>query len=168
MQQNYGRISGISETIAPDKLMEDALMLNQGALVRHNVVVQKEYEDIPAVTVDKHKVLQILLNCINNAKYACSDSGKAETIIILGIYKGQGDTVCFSVTDNGIGIKPENLTRIFQHGFTTRKFGHGFGLHSGALAAKEMGGRLWVDSKGLGQGAVFTLELPAEPGKAVL
>ncbi len=165
MQQNYGRVSGISETISPKKLMEDALMLNQGALVRHNIVVQKNYEDLPKVVVDKHKVLQILLNFINNAKYACSDSDKTEKIITLGIYKGQGDTFCLSVADNGIGIESENLNRIFQHGFTTRKTGHGFGLHSGALAAKEMGGRVWVDSKGLGQGAVFTVELPMASGK---
>ena len=168
MQQNYGRVSGISESITPEKLMEDALILNQGALVRHNVIVKKEYEDISAVVVDKHKVLQILLNFINNAKYACTDSGRTEKIITLGIYKGQGNRVCLSVADNGIGIKPENLTRIFQYGFTTRKSGHGFGLHSGALAAKEMGGRLWVDSKGLEQGAVFTLEFPAASGKTTL
>ncbi|WP_320045274.1 ATP-binding protein [uncultured Desulfobacter sp.] len=166
MQQNYGRVSGISETISPEILMEDALMLNQGALVRHNVTVKKEYEDLPDVVVDKHKVLQILLNFINNAKYACSESEKNEKLITLGIYKGQGATVCFSVADNGVGIAPENLTRIFQHGFTTRKSGHGFGLHSGALAAKEIGGRLRTDSKGPGQGAVFILELPAEHGTA--
>jgi signal transduction histidine kinase len=64
------------------------------------------------------------------------------------------------VIDNGVGILPENLTRIFNHGFTTRKDGHGFGLHSGALAAKEMGGSLNVHSDGPGQGAAFTLELP--------
>ena len=84
MQQNYGRVSGISETISPEKLMEDALMLNQGALVRHHIVVEKNYEDLPAVVVDKHKVLQILLNFINNAKYACSDSDRTEKIITLG------------------------------------------------------------------------------------
>jgi signal transduction histidine kinase len=65
------------------------------------------------------------------------------------------------VADNGIGIPAENLTRIFNHGFTTRKNGHGFGLHSGALAAKEMGGALAVHSDGPGCGATFTLELPA-------
>lgn len=167
MQQNYGRVLGISETIPPEKLMEDALMLNHGALVRHNVAVKKAYEDLPDLVVDKHKVLQILLNFINNAKYACSENGKEEKFITLGIYKGQDSTVCFSVTDNGIGIESKNLTRIFQHGFTTRKSGHGFGLHSGALAAKEMGGRLWAESKGPGQGAVFTLELPTSPWKAL-
>jgi signal transduction histidine kinase len=64
------------------------------------------------------------------------------------------------VADNGIGISPENLTRIFAHGFTTREEGHGFGLHSGALAAHAMGGSLSAASAGTDQGATFTLELP--------
>jgi signal transduction histidine kinase len=71
--------------------------------------------------------------------------------------------VKISVIDNGIGIPRQNLTQIFAHGFTTRKDGHGFGLHSGALAAKELGGALLVHSDGPGQGAVFTLELPLQP-----
>jgi signal transduction histidine kinase len=71
--------------------------------------------------------------------------------------------VRIAVTDNGIGIKPENLTRIFGHGFTTKKDGHGFGLHSGALAAKQLGGSLNVQSDGPGKGATFILELPYSP-----
>jgi signal transduction histidine kinase len=70
------------------------------------------------------------------------------------------DRVKISVMDNGVGISQNNLTRIFNHGFTTKKDGHGFGLHSGALAAREMGGSLNVHSDGSGQGATFTLELP--------
>ncbi len=65
-----------------------------------------------------------------------------------------------AVIDNGVGIAPENLTRIFNHGFTTRASGHGFGLHGGALAARELGGSLTVRSEGRGQGAEFILELP--------
>jgi signal transduction histidine kinase len=64
-------------------------------------------------------------------------------------------------TDSRLPRKPEYLTRIFTQGFTTRKGGHGFGLHSSALAAKIMGGSLSVSSHGEGQGATFTLELPA-------
>ncbi len=75
--------------------------------------------------------------------------------------------VKISVIDNGVGIPPENLERIFNHGFTTRQGGHGFGLHSGALAAEEMGGSLSVQSDGPGQGAAFTLELPL-PGPEAL
>ena len=70
------------------------------------------------------------------------------------------------VADNGIGIAPENLDRIFGHGFTTRKDGHGFGLHSGGNAAAEMDGRLTVASAGLGHGATFTLELPCAKSAA--
>jgi len=68
-----------------------------------------------------------------------------------------------SVIDNGIGIPAENLTRIFELGFTTRKQGHGFGLHNGALAATRMGGALSVHSDGPGKGATFVLELPCQP-----
>ncbi|MGB8693344.1 MAG: ATP-binding protein, partial [Steroidobacteraceae bacterium] len=71
--------------------------------------------------------------------------------------------VHIAVSDNGVGISPENLTRIFSHGFTTKQEGHGFGLHSGALAAREMGGALRASSQGPGLGATFTLELPLNP-----
>ena len=70
------------------------------------------------------------------------------------------------VQDNGIGIPAENLTRIFSHGFTTRKKGHGFGLHSSALAAREIGGELTVRSDGPGKGAVFTLDIPVRKVRA--
>jgi signal transduction histidine kinase len=68
--------------------------------------------------------------------------------------------VQIKVTDNGIGIRPEHIARIFTHGFTTKKDGHGFGLHSGALTARDLGGVLRVDSAGPGRGATFTLDLP--------
>ena len=160
MQQNYGGALGVKETIAPEQLMEDALTLNFGALSRHNVTVQRAYEPVAPFTTDKHKILQILLNLINNAMYACEDNGDREKIITLQIFSSGSDRLSMRVTDNGMGIAPENLTRIFQHGFTTRKTGHGFGLHSGALAANELGGSLTVHSDGPGLGASFTLELP--------
>ncbi|MBT5707447.1 MAG: ATP-binding protein [Verrucomicrobia bacterium] len=68
--------------------------------------------------------------------------------------------VRISVIDTGVGIPKENLTKIFAFGFTTRKEGHGFGLHSSALAAKEMGGELTGESDGMEKGAAFHLDLP--------
>jgi hypothetical protein len=73
-----------------------------------------------------------------------------------------GDVV-FVVIDNGVGISQENLTCIFAHGFTTRKDGHGFGLHGSALSAREMGGTLTAHSDGPSRGATFTLEIPLKP-----
>jgi len=159
MQQTYGRVSGVLETIGPDQLMEDALKLNTEALVRHKVTIHRQYREVPSITVDKHKVLQILLNLINNAKYACTKMAEGK-IITLRIFPSGSDRLSMQISDNGVGIPPENLIRIFQHGFTTRKTGHGFGLHSGAIAAKELGGSLTAQSDGLGLGATVTLKLP--------
>ncbi|WP_373498910.1 sensor histidine kinase, partial [Desulfococcus sp.] len=164
MQQSYGRVSGVNETIPPERLMEDALKLNAGALARHEVRVERRYRPVPPITVDKHKVLQILLNLINNAKHACTEGGGGEKTITLQIIDAGPERVRMSVADDGAGILSENLTRIFQHGFTTRRDGHGYGLHSGALAAHELGGSLTVHSGGPGAGATFTLELPCNPG----
>jgi signal transduction histidine kinase len=159
MQQNYAKMSGLTEVVKVADLVEDSLRMNAGALQRHEVQVVREYEEVPAINVEKHKVLQILVNLIRNAKYACDEGGAKEKRVEVRIVNGESG-VKISVGDNGVGIPAENLMRIFNHGFTTRKTGHGFGLHSGALAAKEMGGTLAVHSAGPGQGAVFTLELP--------
>jgi signal transduction histidine kinase len=159
MQQNYATVGGVKETINLVTLVEDSMRMNEGALSRHRVEVIREYENVPPMNVEKHKILQILVNLVRNAKHACDESGRADKGLTLRVANGDG-RVRISVIDNGIGIPPENLTRIFNHGFTTRKGGHGFGLHSGALAAKEMGGSLTVHSDGPGQGAAFTLELP--------
>ena len=111
------------------------------------------------MTVDKHKVLQILVNLVSNAKYACEASGSAQRRLTVSVNNGHG-RVKLTIADNGVGIAPENLTRIFNSGFTTRKQGHGLGLHSSAVAANDLGGSLTVTSPGLGSGATFTLELP--------
>jgi signal transduction histidine kinase len=115
------------------------------------------------LTVDKHKMLQILVNLLRNAKYACEESGPPAKKVTVRIKRAGNERVRIEIADNGVGIPPENLTRIFSHGFTTREHGHGFGLHSAALAAKEMGGSLTVHSKGVGKGATFVLELPLCP-----
>ncbi len=162
MQQSYARVSGVKEVINLQELVEDSLRMNEGALSRHRVEVVREFEPVPPMNVEKHKILQILVNLIRNAKYACDESGRAGGRLTMRVTDGDG-RIRISVIDNGIGIPPENLTRIFNHGFTTRKNGHGFGLHSGALAAKELGGSLTVLSAGHDQGATFTLELPCYP-----
>jgi PAS domain S-box-containing protein len=162
MQQNYARVSGVKETVKVTEIVDDALRMNAGAMARHEVELVREYTDATVVNIDKHKVLQILVNLIRNAKYACDESGRKDKQIRVGISK-RDQVICITVMDNGVGIPPENLTRIFNYGFTTRKQGHGFGLHSGALAAKELGGCLTAQSGGPGLGAVFTLELPCEP-----
>jgi two-component system, NtrC family, sensor kinase len=165
MQQSYGRVSGVHESIAPENLIEDALKLNAGTLERHRINVIRQYQSLPPIVTDKHRVLQILLNLIANAKFACTHSTNEPKNITLRLFEQETGQLCLQVQDNGEGITPENLTCIFQHGFTTRKEGHGFGLHSGALAARELGGTLTAHSDGPGLGATFTLKLPSHPGE---
>lgn len=161
-QQTYAGAARLIEPLDVSDLFEDALRMNSGALSRHHVTVIKDYQDVPAIMGDKHRLLLILINLISNAKFAMSHISEHPREMTLGIRILDDTKLCLSVKDRGEGISPENLARIFNHGFTTRKDGHGFGLHSCALAAVEMNGRLHVHSDGPGQGALFTLEIPLE------
>jgi signal transduction histidine kinase len=164
MQQTYATHGGVVESVAVADLVNDSVRLNAEAFSRHRVALECEFEEVPAVTVDKHRVLQILVNLIRNAKYACEDSGRSDKRITIRVTRcARG--VAIAVIDNGVGIQAENMTRIFSHGFTTRAGGHGFGLHSAALTAQELKGSLRVASDGPGCGATFTLELPIAPAK---
>lgn len=165
MQQSYAKLCGVTETVEVADLVEDSLRLNAGAFARHGVTLQREYGKVPRITVDKHKVLQILVNLVRNAKYACDESGRTDKRVTLRI-EGAPSVVRISVIDNGVGILPSNMNQLFRHGFTTRQSGHGFGLHSGALAAHDLGGTLRAQSAGAGQGATFILELPVTPQDA--
>lgn len=159
MQQGFAKVSGFAETLRVADVVEDALRMNASGLLRHDVQVITECGNIPPVTMERSKVMQILVNLISNAKYACDNSTSLAKRLVIRSSNGHGH-VRIAVSDNGIGIPNNNLSRIFAHGFTTRKDGHGFGLHSAAIAAKEMGGSLTVQSDGLNRGATFTLEFP--------
>ena len=160
MQQGYARLGGVTDTVDVRVLVDDSLRMNEGAFNRHGVTIVRDFEDVPMVRVDKHKVLQILVNVIRNAKYACSEAkGGGERRVTVRV-RSSSAAVLISVIDTGVGIPRENLDRIFSYGFTTRAEGHGFGLHSSALAARELGGTLRAESPGPGMGATFTLALP--------
>ncbi|WPB82688.1 ATP-binding protein [Archangium violaceum] len=160
VQQDYARIPQLHEPVRVAELVEDALRINATGLTRHQVKVQRHLAELPPVLTDKHKLLMILVNLVSNAKYALDGVAPAERLLTLKLEHTDSDQVLIVVHDNGMGIAPEMLTRIFQYGFTTREEGHGFGLHSSALAAQELGGSLTAHSQGPGQGATFTLEFP--------
>ncbi len=161
MQQSYAKVSGVYENLAVTRLVEDALRINAAAFDRHRIDLVREFDkNLPAVCVDRHKVLQILINLLRNAKYALARRSEHDKRIVVRVGMASPDRVKISIGDNGVGIAPDDMTRIFNRGFTTKKNGHGFGLHSGANGAEEMGGTLTAHSDGPGKGAEFTLELP--------
>lgn len=160
MQQTYARGPTFKESFDVTALLETSLRINLASSKRQHMQFERHFDPVPRVEADRHKVLQILVNLMKNAMRACEDAGHTEPRVRLGV-SFVNDRVRITVADNGVGIEAEHLTRIFNYGFTTRRDGHGFGLHSGALAAKELGGTLRAHSDGKGKGAEFVLELPA-------
>lgn len=169
-QQLYARgiAGGVMEEVSLADLLENAIHVNTASMSRHAITIDRQLEDVGPVLMDKHKLLQIMVNLISNAKYACIESGNKTHRIAVRLQRTGEDRVSIEVQDNGMGIASENLTQIFAHGFTTRDEGHGFGLHSAALAAEELGGSLIADSDGPGTGATFTLEVPCKSAGALL
>jgi signal transduction histidine kinase len=161
MQQKHARAAGALESIHIPQLIDEALRLHAVSFERRGIRIEREYAEVPPVTVDRHKLLQILINLLSNARHALSDSGKEDKRLSIRVRtSAEGERLLLEVSDNGKGIAPEHLKRMFTQGFTTKPTGHGFGLHISALSAAEMKGKLSCASAGPGQGATFTLELP--------
>ena len=158
-QQSHAGAFGVLEQINPEALFEDAICFVHDSFSRHNVEIVKSYEPVDTIELEKSKAIQIIVNLIKNAKESVVQHASDIKRVTLRLTQTD-DNICFEVTDSGLGIEPERLTSIFSNGFTTKKEGHGFGLHASAIAAAELGGKLTATSEGLGQGATFTLTLP--------
>jgi C4-dicarboxylate-specific signal transduction histidine kinase len=160
-QQSYAKVNGVTEVCTLEEIAETALAISEAALRNSNIEVVRNYEKLPPVLVDRHQVMQILVNLISNAKHALEEVTRLDRRLFVAIGAVDGG-VRIEVRDNGAGIAPENLPKIFSHGFTTKKTGHGFGLHNCANAAQQMDGSLTAYSDGPGRGASFVLRMPAE------
>lgn len=160
-QQAHAGGAALVEPLQIRDLLEDALRLSAGALARRQVEVRREFAPVPELPLDRGRILQILVNLIGNAAQAMEDPDSRPPRLDLKVDLTPDDRALrIEVVDNGVGIAPQHLTRMFAHGFTTKKDGHGFGLHSAANAAREMGATLTARSDGPGTGATFTLDLP--------
>jgi signal transduction histidine kinase len=161
VQQAYAQTGGpFTSTVDLRQLVEDALRINHLELWRRRVEVVRELEAGPPVLVEKHKVLQILVNLVKNAVVAIARAPSNPRRLTLRLSRRAGGGIRIEVADTGIGIRRADLVRVFQRGYTTAAHGHGLGLHSAALMAAEMKGSLTVRSEGTGRGATFTLDLP--------
>lgn len=165
-QQSYAKSGFHNETLNIAELVEDALKIQEASLKKWGVKLDKNYADTPDCTGQKSKLLQVITNLVKNAKEAMDDNDTynrpKEMLIETGMVNDK--SIYLTIKDNGCGISEEQLTKIFNHGFTTKETGHGFGLHTCANAMTEMKGALKVDSEGLQKGATFTVTIPV--GKA--
>ncbi len=158
-QQNYAGANSLNEKYELSEIVEDALTMQAGSMERYNIVIEKDFRKVPQVSVQKTKLVHILINLIQNAKDAMLEMAADKRRLKFMIYSENG-AIFIKACDTGSGIKRENLDKVFSHGFTTKKSGHGFGLHSSANYMSEMGGRMWAESKGVEEGAEFYLRFP--------
>lgn len=159
-QQSYARSRiRLSEKARLRDLLEDAVRLC--AVGDHiDKILQREYSDEEPEFYDRHVIVQILVNFISNAKNAVRERpDNTQPRITLSVRQDAQQTAV-AVSDNGVGFDSSVKPRLFTHGFTTRPKGHGFGLHSSALSAQALGGRIEAHSDGPGLGARFELILP--------
>jgi signal transduction histidine kinase len=159
-QQSHVRPGGAVETFELHELLDDALRFSAPSCQPHGIEIVRDFDALPSVTLDRHKALQILMNLLANARDAVLARPGDRRITVHA--RGTGHELEITVEDNGCGVEPDQLDRIFQLGFTTKPSGHGLGLHYSACAATELHGRLTVHSAGPGHGAAFRLVLPLD------
>lgn len=164
-QQKYAHADYLWETLDPTKLIEEALLIRQHEFEKQSIEISSE----PAsanhdllVRVQRSKLLYIFINLLSNAIDAVlmnPPGNRKIGVKILTSEEGKDEKIILTIWDNGIGIEEENLTKIFQCGFTTKEQGTGFNLHNCANFMSQMGGSLKAASDGPGKGALFTLYL---------
>jgi NO-binding membrane sensor protein with MHYT domain/two-component sensor histidine kinase len=159
-QQAHARRGGVTEPVDIAELVDNAVAIHFAMTV--DVTIQRNYEPVPIVTLDRHKLLQILGNLLNNARHALKERTDAPRVLTLSVHARAHGWFVIEIRDSGVGIAPDTLKRLFEFGFTTKKDGHGFGLHTSAILAQELGGHLAGYSDGTGCGAQFALRLPLQ------
>ena len=161
-QQGYATLGAAPEMVSLKNVIDDALKIQEASLQRHRVEVVKNYHETPSVRFHKARLIHIIINLIKNAREAMDENALEDRVLVIDMSMTATHAIV-SLSDNGAGIRPDHLPQVFLHGFTTKSFGHGFGLNSCAVAMKEMGGTIRVDSDGLGKGSKFTMEFKLEP-----
>ena len=163
-QNAIARTTTIHEPVLLKDLVETALKINAPGFDKYHIALTRDYVDLPQVITDKQQILQIVSNLIRNAKEAIRQQGPGPHSMSIRIHphSQEENRICIQISDTGIGILPDHLHQIFAQSFSKRDNGHGAGLHSNALTAKNLGGSLTASSEGIGHGATFTLELPVK------
>jgi PAS domain S-box-containing protein len=162
-QQSHARVSGVDESVLLSELVDDAVRFERSLCEMAGIAVRIEHADLPPVQADRHRLLEILINLLVNAREALQDEGlTGERAITVRTTSPAPGLISIEVQDSGVGIPAEHLIKVFHQGFTTKRDGHGFGLHGSSCAAIELGGTLVAASDGPGRGACFTLTVPID------
>jgi signal transduction histidine kinase len=145
------------------KLIESSLVLLEREMQKYRIQIVTQFEPAPLAFVCGNEIQQVLLNLLTNARQAMSRGGQ---ILIRIAPDAASNTVDLTVRDNGAGIPPEVLPRIFDRYFSTKqgpdatgKGGTGVGLSMCSEIIESHQGKIRVEST-VGVGTAFTLKLP--------
>ncbi len=158
-QQSYAVSRSMTEKHVLADIIDDAVTMQSGTIDRFRITIETDHQPVPEIPIQKTKLIHIIINLIKNAKEAMLDTEPDKRKLKITSQKDSTGTYV-KITDTGEGVSKENLRKIFNHGFTTKKTGHGFGLHSSANYMTEMGGEIWAESEGMGKGTTFVLKFP--------
>ncbi len=157
-----GKIELNIEKIPLKVTVEETITLIKEKAMKHNIIIKKEFEPgLDLIYADKQRVKQILFNLLSNAIKFSKDEGGTVKITTRKV----DENVQISVCDTGIGIKPENIEKLFKKfeqldkGISQKYGGTGLGLEITKQLVEQHGRRIWVESK-YGEGSTFTFTLP--------
>jgi sensor domain CHASE-containing protein len=165
MQQSLSSVIGMNESLKIPDVIEDAMMLNKSISENKDIEFTYDIQFHENVKLDRVKLLHILVNLIKNAIESLSETDNVDKHIWLRVFQKDETFFTIEIKDNGIGIQPDNITQIFNYGFTTKSSGNGIGLHTSSSFIQEMNGKLYAISNDPEPGATFVIELPITPLK---
>lgn len=165
-QQTLSTMVSVLEFCTASELIDDALFFCKQEIISNDITVKKDYITLPPIFTDRIKVLQILVNLVKNAIESLAASTLKERVLMVRVRPQDKDRLAIEVIDNGLGIDERDRDKLFTFGFTTKKHGHGIGLHGSCNSAQELGGTLDISSEGINMGATVILVLPYKSGDA--
>jgi C4-dicarboxylate-specific signal transduction histidine kinase len=135
------------------------LSLHQSRLEGARITVQTDFGEVPEIWADSNQLQEALFHLVQNAEQAMSAARGSGTLAIR--VRPAGDGVRIEVSDDGPGVAPDDLARVFNPFFTTKApgEGRGLGLSVAHSVVAEHDGRLWAENRP-GGGAMFVIELP--------
>lgn len=163
--QNYAKGGLYSERVNVFTAIDAALKIQESNLLKKKIKIEKKYTDVESIVAQKSKLIHIFINILKNGAEALVKKPLDDRKITIEVSRNSSKDVIIRIADNGMGIRKDDLKKIFQYGFSTKDDGHGFGLHTCAIYMSELGGSLYAESDGPGMGAAFVMVFPNKESK---
>ena len=167
LQQRLVSGIGKEDFLSIKSMVKDALKMMNEALLRHVVDLEEDYIDELDVEIDGSMVIQVFINIFKNDIEAFDEGSiNDRKMKIVGQREKGTKTVACRISDNGPGIAPEHLDKIFNYGYTTKiseQYGRGVGLHFCKQTLEKYGIEMAVESE-LGKGTCFVIYFPIRQG----